>query len=112
MSGIYQSDRTDLIVEALVELGKASQTDIEQWILKNKITVELLGKEHSTKESINGWVGVYLHRMRKKGIIEESGVSSSVQKGHKPGKLWKLVDDVCPYCGHQPPTRKRILERL
>lgn len=112
MSGVYQSDRTDLIIEGLVELGKSSQSELERWLSKNKNLIELLGDKHSSKENINSWVGTYLHRMRKKGIIEECGVSSDVQKGHKPGKLWRLVNNICPYCGRKPPIRKRILERL
>lgn len=112
MTGIYHSDRTDLIVEALIELRRASQTQIERWIFKNPDTAALVGEEHATEKHINRWVGTYLYRLRKKGAIEEDGFTADAQKGHKPGKMWKLVEGVCPYCGRQPPKRKPALERL
>lgn len=112
MTGIYHSDRTDLIIEALVELGRASQTQIERWLFKNPETKDLLGEEHSTEVAINRWAGTYLHRLRRKGSIEADGTTADAQKGHQPGKMWKLVDGICPYCGRQPPVRKRALDRL
>lgn len=112
MTGIYHSDRTDLIVEALIELKRASQTQIERWLIKNPETKHLVGDSQATKEGINSWVGTYLNRLRKKGVIEEDGFTTDIQKGHRPGKMWKMVDGVCPYCGRTPPARKRALDRL
>lgn len=112
MVGIYRSDRTDLVVEALVELKRASQKDIERWLFKNPDTKVLLGEEYSTTTGLNSWVGTYLNRMRRKGIIEAAGFSYDTQKGHRPGHMWKLIDGVCPYCGRQPPQRKSALDRM
>lgn len=112
MTGIYHSDRADLVIEALIELKRASQTQIERWILKNPDTKDLVGSSYSTKQGVNSWVGVYLSRMRKKGIIQEAGISADAKKGHPPGKMWTLTEGVCVYCGRTPPKRKPALERL
>ena len=98
-------DRHSLIVEALLELGKATQTDIEEWIEKIPDLADLLGKEHTTREKINSWVAVYINRMRKRGIVEVVGTTQSRQSALREAKLFGLARGICPCCGSKIPEQ-------